>query len=171
LNETGKVQVCKLGEHLKSIALDNVFASDLQRAVDTAHAIAQPHGLQVELDSRLREWDVGDLDGQPAVIYLKMIKDTGKPLSFFDPPGGTKLGEVRKRADGFIEQLLREHLGESVVACSHGDFMRMMIGSMLQIDIDTATAFHFDNASYSVFEFLDDHWRVIAINRIVIDGD
>ena len=169
LNAKGMSQVDQLGCHLKNIALDHVFASDLQRAIDTAHAIARVHGLNVEVDSQLREWDVGELDGQPAAIYLQMVKDTGKPLSQFNPPGGKKLGEVRKRADAFIKKLIVEHIGESILICSHGDFMRMMIGSMLQIDIDAATAFHFDNASYSVFELTDNHWKVVALNRIAPD--
>jgi broad specificity phosphatase PhoE len=166
LNSTGMLQVCKLGEHLQTIALDHVWASDLQRAVDTASAVAQLHAMKVETDSQLREWNVGEMDGQPALVYLKMIKDSGKPLSFFDPPGGEKLGNVRKRADGIVEKLVKEHMGEAVLICSHGDFMRMLVGSLLQIDVDSATAFHFDNASYSVFEYIDNHWKVFAINRI-----
>ncbi len=166
LNANGMLQVDRLGRHLKNIALDHVFASDLQRAIDTANAIAEAHGLEVEIDSRLREWSVGDLDGQPAAVYLQMIKDTGMPLSHFVPPGGQKLGEVRKLADEVIKKITAEHAGKSVMICSHGDFMRMMVGSLLQIDIDTATAFHFDNASYSVFELTDGHWKVVALNRI-----
>jgi len=165
LNANGRLQVEQLGRHLKSIALDRVFASDLQRAIDTAEAISRLHGLKVKLDGQLREWDVGDLDGQPAAAYLQTIKDTGKPLSQFIPPGGEKLWEVRKRADAFIQNLIDQYSGETILACSHGDCMRMLVGSMLQIDIDAATAFHFDNASYSVFEFTDSHWKVIALNR------
>lgn len=169
LNATGLVQVDQLARHLKDIALDRVYSSDLQRAIDTAEPIARAHGLPVEVDSRLREWDVGDLDGQPAAIYLQMIKDTGKPLSQFVPPGGEMLREVRKRADSFIEKLVATHRGEAVLVCSHGDCMRMLTGSMLQIDIDAATAFHFNNASYSVFELTDDRWKVIALNRVAAD--
>ncbi len=164
LNATGIQQVEQLGHHLKNVALDHIYASDMQRAVDTAGAIARLHGLMVEVDCQLREWDVGELDGQPAAVYLKMIQ--GMPLSQFSPPGGQMLPEVRKRADAVIRRLVEEHMGESIMICSHGDFMRVLTGSMLQIDIDAATAFHFDNASYSVFEYLDKRWKVIAINRI-----
>ncbi len=169
LNAAGKVQVERLGNHLKNIALDHVYASDLQRAVETANAIARVHGLIVEIDSQLREWNVGEMDGMPAAVYLKLIKETGKPLSQFDPPGGQKLSEVRERADAVIDKIVARHRGESVLVCSHGDFMRMMIGSILQIDVDMATAFHFDNASYSVFEFTDNRWKIIALNRIATD--
>lgn len=168
LNAAGRLQGKRLANHLKEIALDHVYASDLQRAADTAAAIAQTHGLNVELDSQLREWNVGELDGQPAAIFLEMIKKIGLPLSHFDPPGGQKLGEVRSRAEAFLQKVLDEHHGEAVLICSHGDFMRQMVGSILQIDVDKATAFHFENASYSVFEFNGDQWRVVALNRIAM---
>jgi broad specificity phosphatase PhoE len=79
------------------------------------------------------------------------------------------LGEVRKRADIFLQKLIPEHLGESVLIVSHGDFMRMMTSVILQIDIDSATAFHFDNASYSVFELTENRWKVNTLNRIATD--
>lgn len=166
LNARGYQQVDRLARHLKNVALDRILASDLQRAMDTASVIALPHGLTVEVDERLREWNCGELDGRPAAMYLQMVKDTGKPLSLFEPPGGEKLAEVRKRAKAFLDDLVANHLGESILLCSHGDFMRMLVGVLLQIDIDAATAFHFDNASYSVFELTDNQWKVLALNRI-----
>ncbi len=169
LNATGRLQVERLAKALKNIALDQVYASDLERAVGTAAAIAEAHGLGVEQDSQLREWNIGELDGLPAAVYLKMVNETGLPLSQFDPPGGQKLGEVRSRADAFLRKVIAEHPGETVLICSHGDFMRQMVGSILQIDVDKATAFYFDNASYSVFEYNAGRWKVITLNRIAAD--
>ncbi len=171
LNARGYQQVDQLAWHLKNVVLDHVFASDLQRAIDTARAIALPHGLTVEVDERLREWNCGELDGRPAAVYLQMIKDTGKPLSLFEPPGGERLDEVRKRAKAFLDDLSTNHIGESILLCSHGDFMRMLVGVLLQIDIDAAIAFHFDNASYSVFELMNNQWKVLALNRIATSCD
>ncbi len=79
------------------------------------------------------------------------------------------LNDVRKRADAFLQKIVDKHRAGVVLVCSHGDLMRQMVGSMLQIDVDKATAFHFDNASYSVFEYDDNTWKVIALNRVVPD--
>jgi broad specificity phosphatase PhoE len=166
LNETGLNQVNRLGRHLREVALDHIFASDLQRAIDTAASIANYHNLKVGIDSRLHEWNCGNLDGQLIADFLKMVKEIGKPISQLDLPGGEMLKEVRLRADEFIKDLVAEHIGESVLACSHGDLMRMMVSSLLNIDIDTAQAFYFDNASYSVFEHTGGRWKVVAINRV-----
>lgn len=166
LNPEGMLQSERLGNHLRKVALDHVFASDLQRAIDTAKAVAHHHQLEVEIDPRLREWNCGDLDGMPASDFHRMLKESGKPVSQLTPPHGEKLEQVRQRADSFIKYLLEEHLGESILACSHGDLMRMLVSSVLQINVDTAQAFYFDNASYSVFEYNDQQWKIITSNRI-----
>jgi probable phosphoglycerate mutase len=166
LNAAGQAQAERLAEHLRLVALDQVFASDMRRATATAMPIAQAHSLALQVDPQLREWDVGELDGMPASQYLQMIRETGRPLSAFHPPGGATLGETRQRAEAVIRRLVEEHRGESVLICSHGDFMRMLVSAILQIDSDAATAFHFDNASYSVFEYKDRQWKALALNRI-----
>ena len=55
LNEEGERQALALGRALRDESLDVVFSSDLQRARQTAHAIAAPRGMQVLLDRGLRE--------------------------------------------------------------------------------------------------------------------
>jgi len=169
LNENGKQQVERLGRHLQTTAIDHVYASDLLRAVDTARAVARRHDLDVEIDSELREWNVGELDGLPATLFLQMIRDSGRPISEFIPPGGDALEAVSRRAQRAVERITARHMGQTVVVCSHGDFMRMMVGAMLKLPIDAAAAFHFDNASYSVFEHCEQQWRVLTINRVAGD--
>ena len=63
LNERGRAQAAIMATALASHGLVAVYASDSMRAVDTARAIAAPHGLQVHVDPRLREMDQGTLDG------------------------------------------------------------------------------------------------------------
>src|SRR5439155_12051720 len=46
----------RLGELLASARVTAVFASPLDRAMQTAKALAEPHGLEVVPDERLIEW-------------------------------------------------------------------------------------------------------------------
>jgi hypothetical protein len=85
--------------------------------------------------------------------------------SQFNLPGET-LSEGRKRAC-FILKLIDQHIGETVLICSHGD-LYMMTGSVLCIDIDTATAFHFITLVQRV-RMRGNHWKVVALNRITTD--
>jgi 2,3-bisphosphoglycerate-dependent phosphoglycerate mutase len=166
LNQTGIAQAARLGQFLKNVHLDHIHASDLKRAVDTASMIAGFHNLKVKVDLRLREWDCGVLDGMPAAVFLNMIKETHKPISLFTPPGGETIQEVTKRAESYLADLKAQHMGEAVLLCAHGDIMRMLFSSMLNIGADQANAIYFNNASYSVLEFNGESWKLLASNRL-----
>jgi broad specificity phosphatase PhoE len=55
LSRRGMAQADLLGQHFAAIPLAAVLASPLERAQQTAAAIARPHGLLVETDERLIE--------------------------------------------------------------------------------------------------------------------
>jgi probable phosphoglycerate mutase len=63
LNERGRIQARALAESLADRALDAVFSSDLTRAQQTAQIVGERLGLEVALDRRLREVDVGEWSG------------------------------------------------------------------------------------------------------------
>ncbi len=166
LTVLGEKQIELLGQHFRSFQIDHVVSSDLRRAFLTAEAIAKYHDLIVEQNLLVREWDCGVWDGRTAEVFLNMLAKFNKPISEFHPEGGETLAEVRKRADEFIAQILTDHREETVVVCSHGDFMRMLVGSMLNLSIDQASHFFFNNASYSLFEHDGVAWKAIFTNRI-----
>jgi len=68
LTPLGRDQAQRLSARLAHLPIDQVWSSDLRRAVETADAVARPHGLTVRTDHRLREvlthWDEG---GQAAL--------------------------------------------------------------------------------------------------------
>ena len=166
LTEFGEQQIELLGQHFNTFQVDHVISSDLSRAVQTAEAIAKHHQINVKINTLVREWDCGIWDGRTAEEFLDMLDKSGKPISEFAPEGGETLAEVRKRAEDFINQLLTDHRGYTVVVCSHGDFMRMLVGCMLNLSIDQASQFFFNNTSYSMFEHDGRAWKAIFLNRL-----
>ncbi len=71
LSPVGREQAARLAMRLAYLPIDQVWSSDLRRAVETAEAVARPHSLEVGTDARLREvltaWDEGGRSelGQP----------------------------------------------------------------------------------------------------------
>lgn len=63
LNAEGQRQAAALGVALLDERLDAIFASDLQRAQQTAQAIAAPRGMTVATDPGLRERCYGAFEG------------------------------------------------------------------------------------------------------------
>ena len=166
LTVQGEQQSKQLGQHLRSFPIDHIFSSDLIRAIKTAEAIAEHHKAVIEITPLIREWDCGVWDGRTAKEFLEMLANSGKSISAFEPEGGETLTEVRIRAVKFLDRILAHDRGKTVAVCSHGDFMRMFVGCLLNLDIDQASLFYFGNASYSLFEFDGRTWKAIFINRL-----
>jgi 2,3-bisphosphoglycerate-dependent phosphoglycerate mutase len=65
LSERGRAEARRLGERHRDESFAAVFASDLERAAETARIAFGERGLPVMLDWRLRECDYGALNGHP----------------------------------------------------------------------------------------------------------
>ncbi len=165
LNATGREQAEALGRHLQGIHMDHIIASSLRRAYDTACAIARHHQLDVFRSPSIVEWNCGALDGLPADEFKEEMRVSGLPLSQFRPMGGETLTEVRQRAGIFINEVLEQYDQRTVLICSHGDFMRVLVSLMRGITVEEASRIHFDNASYSVADHDDGKWEVTALNQ------
>jgi alpha-ribazole phosphatase len=164
LNATGIQQVEELGRHLKDFNIDRVIASPMRRARDTAAAIARYHQLTVITTPLVVEWNCGVLDGVPAEIFKKKLLESDVPLSSFHPEGGETLVEVQQRAVIFLNDLTANYKDQTVLVCSHGDFLRALMSLLLQISIEEASIIYFDNASYSIMELVDGQWNTVALN-------
>ena len=112
LNELGREQARALAEELADVPLHAIYASDLSRARATAAAVAATHGLDVRLDSRLRERSFGSWEGL-----------TREDLAAF-PEGSRHDGEsdeqVRARVLEAVQEIARAHPGQHVLVVSHG---------------------------------------------------
>jgi broad specificity phosphatase PhoE len=56
LSESGRAEAEQLSRDLSSVGVASIQASPLERAVQTARILAEPHGLDVVVDERLLEW-------------------------------------------------------------------------------------------------------------------
>jgi len=164
LNAAGILQVEELGRHLKDFHIDQVIASSMRRARDTAASIARYHQLKVKTTPLIVEWNCGMLDGVPAEVFRKKLQESDVPLSSFRPEGGETLLEVQQRAEAFLSDVIANYQDQTVLVCSHGDFMRVLIGLLLQVSIEEASGIYFENASYSILEFENGHWNTVKLN-------
>src|SRR4030042_539471 len=71
LNATGLQQAALIGKYLSAEKISVVYSSPLQRAVQTASAIAAPHHLKVKLTENLNDIDCGEWQG----LTLKEVRE------------------------------------------------------------------------------------------------
>ncbi len=116
LSELGRQQARELGLRRRLNNFDAVFASDLERAYQTATLALEgiePHKLHV--DWRLRECDYGEL-----TQHLKEEVDAEKPQRIVTPfPGGESYEQTAARMHSFLQDLLQFHSGQTVLIIGH----------------------------------------------------
>jgi broad specificity phosphatase PhoE len=113
LNELGKEQAMNLGNVSKDRGdkFDIVITSDLKRAIESSN-IAFPQYEKIT-DSRLRECNYGDLDGEhkSLVVYEEHIDKKF--------PNGESLLDVEKRVREFVSWLKENYDGKTVAIVAH----------------------------------------------------
>jgi broad specificity phosphatase PhoE len=85
LTEAGRRAAAAMGDALRNAPIVAVWASPLQRAVETAEALAGPHGLPVTVDERLIEW--GGLVRWQGTSWATAMADPDLLAMYADPVG------------------------------------------------------------------------------------
>ncbi len=133
----GLRQAALLGERMKDEPLDAIYVSDLSRAVLTAEALRLGHPLQLHVDARLRELNMGPWEGRffgdlkhdcPGEIQTFLLRSDG-----WKPEGAEDFADVTARAWPAIEEILRDNEGKSVAVVSHGVTIRCLLAKMLDV--------------------------------------
>ena len=110
LTEHGREQAAEVRDQMRTEKIDAVVASDLRRSVQTAEIIAEPHGLMVDQTPLLRERDWGGFTGR----YIPDLKDEVWPDDI------ESLDCLLERAQRFLEYIMTNYEGQTVVAVGHG---------------------------------------------------
>lgn len=124
LNAFGLAQAEAIAVHLQDTPLALVLSSPLQRARQTAAAVAARHGLGVEIDARLAELDVGRLEGlssnEMRARYPELIAAWAAGEAVATPlPGGESLQQLQERAWAVVEELRGRDDSETVLVVTH----------------------------------------------------
>lgn len=139
-----------------------IISSPLQRAAQTAHAIADALGLQVILDPNLREWSKGVLDGMLRSEALEKYPPPAQPRGVDDPiQDGESARQVYERAQRFWETLMARCLPEErVLIISHGKLLTMLYRVFLGLPLTQDVVFPTGDTGMHL-------WELRAAQRIV----
>jgi alpha-ribazole phosphatase/probable phosphoglycerate mutase len=111
----GREQARQLGRRRRHDGVDIVIASDLNRAVETAHIAFGDSGIPVRLDWRLRECNYGAMNGMP-----RSQLDAERRLRLDAPfPGGESWRQAVERVALFLAELAEERQNQRVLVIGH----------------------------------------------------
>ncbi len=147
LSERGHAQAAALATRLTSYELAGIVSSDLPRALQTAHPLAQATGLQIQTTALLQERNFGDLRGR---AYDSLDLD---PMQMHEaPPGGESMPEFERRVAAAFAQVLalQADLGGPLAVVSHGLVVRALLMRHARAADDQAMGIRMHNCSLSI---------------------
>ncbi len=138
LDETGLKQAELAGEYFKGMAIQGIYSSPLSRAWQTAEQIARFHHLRVQPLEELIDMSFGNWEGHAHLEIQRVDPETYRQWRD-EPhlarlPGGESLEDVKKRAMGALEEVIRLHPEKTLVLVSHRVVNKVLICGILGID-------------------------------------
>lgn len=156
LNSRGERQAELVARYLELEKVDAVYASDLQRAKNTAEAIAQKHNLPVRVDADLREVNYGAWEGLSESDLLAEYSAQWSARQN-DPWNvaaveGESYEQMWNRFLPKWHQLVENHAGETAVLVAHNGLIRMLLCFLLGAPFENFKRIHVSNGGVSRVE-------------------
>jgi probable phosphoglycerate mutase len=147
LTQHGKEQAHDLGQRLKNIPFQAVYASPLLRARTTCELANLSKQTILEPDAV--EWNYGDYEA----LTSQEIEEKHPLWNVFldGAPRGESPADVTIRADRLIRKFLT-HPG-TIALFSHGHFLRLLAARWIDLDASAGRLFSLSVASISILGF------------------
>lgn len=128
LNDTGRQQAKEAREKVSSVKFDAVYASPLDRAIETASIIGGVDRSKIIVDERIIEADFGKYDmksyyrmGPLMTLYWAL------PELFPAPKTVETIKSMVSRSSSFLSELEKKDYENVLVVC-HGGIIRALCG-------------------------------------------
>jgi alpha-ribazole phosphatase len=168
LDEIGRQQAERVAGALAARDIAAVYSSPLSRCLELAEGVAAAKGLEVVVDQRLREIDLGRWDGQ---TYKEIVERDGAMLGRWtqDPtsvtiPGGESLNDVQDRAMDWLLEAAASHPDAVIVASSHGGPIRAMLAAVIGMPLANIFKLTVDLAAISVVNYMGEFSNLKVLN-------
>ena len=158
LTAQGRAQAHALAAHLQGQPITRIFTSPLQRAVETAQILSAALSAPVTQSDALREWDVGiyeNTDDPRGWQLHTQVQEDWFIHGNLDArmPEGESFNDIKARFVPFVEQLLADDAGETVLLVAHGGLYHAMLPVVFgNVDHAFVAQHPFDNTAYALAE-------------------
>ena len=168
LTETGIDQAKKAAEFLEHMNISAIYSSPIERAKHTADIVGEHNSVDVRIDDRLIELDMGKFTGMP---YNEIFSNHGNVfLKFYSGDleiahnGVETFPQVKKRVLEMVEHVIEKHPDENVVLVTHMDPIKAMLSTVVDLSPNNLFELIIANASINVFKEYEKKFSVAGIN-------
>ncbi|MBA4393643.1 MAG: alpha-ribazole phosphatase [Desulfobacca sp.] len=170
LSNRGKRQIQALAEYLKGVSLDQAYASDLIRAMDSARSICQGRSIQPLALPGFREMNMGDWDGK-SWAEIKQKHPELSPFFFYNLktfrfPGGETWTQFRSRVLGKLKNVLKDNQGKTILLAAHAGVNRIILAQAMGLRFRNMFQLDQGYACLNIIEYYGDFSRVTLMNGI-----
>jgi len=174
-DEVGIQQARRIADRLEGAKIDVVFSSPLSRCLEVAQKVADSHGLEVIVDDRLRELDLGRWDGEMVEDIVKrdgeILKRWTKDPTSVTIPGGESLMAVQERSMDWLNDASARYADGHVFASSHGGPIRAILAAVVGLPLSNIFRLTVDLASISILNYMGKFSNLETMNeRSHLDG-
>jgi probable phosphoglycerate mutase len=138
LSDEGREQVRRLAARLQTEKIGAVYASPLDRTMESARILAAPHKLEVQPRDGLREISHGHWEQMTRKEVEEAFPEEAaaweKDPYTFAPTGGESGLAVTARALPLLMDIVRAHPGSNILVVSHKATIRLLLSSLLGFD-------------------------------------
>ena len=166
LSTLGREQASILAERLADLPLAAVYASPLERCVETAEYVARAREMEVRPLPEVVEVEYGAWTGRSMAqlartALWKSIQQSPSSIRF---PDGERLIDVQTRSVEGLERIAALHKGSAVGVVSHADVIRLVLAHYAGIHIDLFQRLVVRPTSVSMVGVGDRIPRIIGMN-------
>lgn len=170
LSGHGRKQADLVGQALSKTKIDAVYSSDLDRAKQTAMAIAKHHNCKLILDRRLREVHCGAMQGKTMKhcrqIYPEFFQAIkADPLNVPRPKGGESDNDLFQRVIRALEDIEHNCPNSDVAIVTHGGVVRCLLSYAQKGCLDPGLP-TVANTSINIISKNDGKWQVKKVNDV-----
>lgn len=179
LTDLGKRQAEALGQWITGEIpnVDKIYCSTMLRARETVEPVSLAYNMPVVYDDRIREVGNNRLDHTPWPLDEPPPEygdywGSERPFSSITPSAenGESLMHFKIRLGNFVEELIRKHKDETVIAVAHGGVIDIFFDLAFNVGPWRHCEILTKNTGVAHFQFvahpLRERWRLRYQNKI-----
>jgi probable phosphoglycerate mutase len=168
LTDKGIDQAQKAAEFLKYMNISAIYSSPIERAKHTAEIVGKHNSVDVRIDERLIELDMGKFTGMQ---YDEIFSSHGNVfMKFYNGEleiahnGVETYSQVKKRVLGIVDHVLENHPDKNVLLVTHMDPIKAMLSTVVDLTPENLFELIIANASLNIFREYKRKFFVSGIN-------
>ena len=168
LTDIGIKQAEHTAQLLEQMNISAIYSSPIQRAKHTAEIVGKYNSLNVTIDDRLIELDMGKFTGMP---YDEIFNSHGNVfMKFYNGEleiahnGVETFAEVKKRVLGIVDHIIEKHPDENIVLVTHMDPIKAMLSTVVDLSPTNLFELIIANASLNIFREKEKKFSISGLN-------